>query len=412
MKFWANLKSSLGDEKRFWPLAAAILGIVSFLKGFRRPCPWASTQALVNYDHGIIKRGFFGATFGKVFQLSHYLNFSIFSYLFLYILFRLLVKLIQTSGVASRIGNGEVVALFFSSAVISYLGVLVGYLDIPLAVLTLVLLGIANPTKRFIVAVPLCIVGVMIHEMFLVGFLPVILFSFVLDAFKADSVARRKRMFFQTAGLAVVCLGTTYFLAMKGLVSATMAKALETEASKRTDFWVDPNVYLALTRNAKDNFLDMAHSYMGVPEWRIQFLAALIIFLPLALVLGKTIIDMLRPKEAQTFPKWVVFAALAAMLAPLVLNALGSDCARWNMLACLDGFLILMLICRARPHQTLQVRPAMRNVVILLVAIHLATSEFPMGMAPNAPGANPYPFSAKASQFFYQVESRTWHPQR
>ncbi|MDR3692581.1 MAG: hypothetical protein P4L46_24590 [Fimbriimonas sp.] len=391
-------------------MATIVLGVISLLKGIRHPGTWPATQALLNYDHGLIKRGLFGATFGKAFHLDHYVNFTILSYLLLYVLLRLLISLTIRSGVVDRLGRGEIAALFYSSVVISFLGVLAGYLDIVLASLTLFLLLIRDPQKRLFTAIPVCTAAIFVHEMFLIVFLPLILFSLVLDADAMGNLKQRKLQYRLAGLLAIGCTGLAWILSSVCVVSASVSRELMNEASKHADFKVDPNVYDALIRTATKNFSDMVRSYTQDSEWRMEFIVSILIFTPLTVMLVRTIGQMLEGHQGMASRKRLFALSLCVMFAPLLLNALGSDCARWDAMVCLDGFIVLMLLCRSMPDRRLDLSVGARNLIVLLVAINMATGEFMMGMVPNAPGANPYPFSGAFTQFVNDVEHQNWVP--
>ena len=45
------------DEGRAWLLPTVVMAAVALLKGARMPNTWAATAALIDYRHGLIKRG-------------------------------------------------------------------------------------------------------------------------------------------------------------------------------------------------------------------------------------------------------------------------------------------------------------------------------------------------------------------
>ena len=204
------------DDRSLWRTAAIVFGTISLAKGLRAPSRWAATQALVNYDHGLVKRGLFGATLGHWLHLERYGRFSLASYALLAIFFALLVWFTVRSGILADLGSGEVVAVFFSSFAVTYIATLVGYLDICLGVLTLLALLVRDPRARFAVAVPISIAAILIHELFLFVFLPAVLFSFVLDGIRM--VDRRQRRL-------IWCFAGMLFLISAGLAGGSRSSS-------------------------------------------------------------------------------------------------------------------------------------------------------------------------------------------
>src|ERR1700761_25880 len=174
-----RLLSPFREERSFFKWSAALLGVVAFLKGIRLPNSWSFTQAQLDYRYGFIKRAFFGEVFTKHLALNVYGHFVVFSLLALLVTFALLIGFIWKSGAMERLASGALVVVFLSSFTVTYLASLVGYLAIVELALTMALLLIRQPYLRFFAALPVCVICTLIHEEFLVLFLPVLLFSFV-----------------------------------------------------------------------------------------------------------------------------------------------------------------------------------------------------------------------------------------
>jgi hypothetical protein len=400
-----KLRTMFSDDRSFWRLAAVLLGLIAFLKGIRIPNLWSATQAMVNYDHGVVKRGLFGATFGHWFHLERYVRFTVISCVLLLLFVGMLIWLTAHSGIFTRVGLGVPVVVFASSYAVTYLASLIGYFDIPLGILAVATLLIRNTWLRFAVAVPVCVVALLIHELFFFVFLPVILFSFILDGTLTSDRRRRIQMWVMCALLVCVSGAVTVRMAQEKLITRTEAKALLIEDMARADFPVKRDFYSLLTRSSKDNLRAMKDVYIN-PTWDFYVGVNVVRLLPVAVLLMLPILAI-----SKTFPKGrtrttITVAALVAAFSPLFMHVLGWDNARWNALACLTMFLVLLMLTRSLPVPYVALSAGYRNAAILVMAVSMATG----GGLLDDQEIKTFPFASPAREMLRMMRHGRWDP--
>jgi hypothetical protein len=383
-----GLLAALGEEKFFWRWAAVLLGAVSLLKGLRPPSTWGASQALFNYDHGVIKRGLFGATLGRWFHLELYARFAVASFVLLALLVLLLGCLTWRSHALEVIGNGEPVAVFFASFAMTYLAHLIGYQDIVLGVIAVLLLLVRDVRLRFCAALSLCLCGVLLHEMFLFTLLPVVLFSFVLDALRETQTRMRRAMWVMVLVLGAMSVGVVLKLALERPITPAQMQALYAEESARADFPPQTDVLAILTRSGADNVKLAVSVFHTVPSWWIVIPQSLLVFTPTLILLLIPVTSGLRMQFRGTALRVAMISAGLAVLCPLAMNLFGYDFPRWMVFVVLAAFLILLLLAREAPPTGWTLPAGYRNAAILTIALSMATGETLL----DYQGVNGFPF--------------------
>ncbi len=391
------------DERRFWSFATVVLGAVSFLRGIRYPNSWSATQASINYHQGLVKRGLFGATFGGWLHFERYLRFSLFSYLLMSVLVILLGLLVHQSGALRRLGAGEPVAVFFVSYALTFLANLVGYLDIPLGILTVGLLLIRDARLRAVAAVPLCVAGILIHEMFLIVFLPVVLFSFLVDGLQLASRRERSRVWLIGAVVALVCFAMTVRLALQRPMTAAQVAAMRTEIEDKSDFPVNPGVFEVFLRSSSDNVHVVAEHFRK-RAWVVGVEAGVGAFLPPAVMMIAAFWLAARALKVAMERRLVLGAGMVAMLSPLLMYLFGWDAARWDALMCLESFLVLLVLVRTTRGQVVRLPMEYRYASIVVIAVGMATG----GSLLDAKSENRFPFLLDLHRVSDEVKQDGW----
>jgi hypothetical protein len=357
-------------RERVWKGVALLAGAVSVAKGLRRPNLWSATQALVNYGQGFTRRGLFGATLAHWLHLERYARFSWFSLAMLLGLLGMLAWITVRSHAFARLGAGEPVAIFFSSYAITYLAHLVGYLDIPLALVTVALLLVRRPMLRLAMAVPACLAALLVHEMFLVVFLPVVLFSFWLDGLAMEDGRRRRLIWTLAAGLALVACGTTLRVAHP--LGTVKAGALREEIARAADFPLREDFFPVLQRPTAES-VRMTEEALRTPFFRRRFLVSALTFAPTLLMLLAAIVWSVREMQPGRWRGLTRAAALLAALSPLCMNFFGYDFGRWDALVCLQAYLVLLCLART---VKVEFKRAYRVAAVIVVGLSLASGEW------------------------------------
>lgn len=377
----SSLARWFADDTRFWTGLSLLLGLWAILKGLRSPGEWALTQAQFDYSHGFIKRGLLGAAYSAL-HLHHRRPLTAAFFAELALFFLLLVLFTRSSGFAQRFGTHAVFAAFAGSYAVTYLTHLVGYTDILLAALTLLLLSVPQARPRFLLGLVLVPVAMLIHESFLLIFLPVVLFSFILDSLAstphraAGSHHPRQALLYGSI-LAALAFALALVLALRPNLSPATIEQFRSEMAARVDFPLRDDVFPIFHRSLRDNVLEAVTGMKHI-EWMRDFAASLFGILPV-LALALIWIRRLTSAFAKTYPtptpRLLWPAALTASLSPLLMYVIGWDCARWNVSTLLVTFLTLLVLSRHLPGITLPFTTADRNAVILLIALGMASGS-------------------------------------
>lgn len=395
---WQRAAHVVSDDGRFLRACAVLLGLVALLKGIRMPNAWSATQAQLDYRHGLIRRALFGQL-TRSFHLDHYARFAVFSLLVLAVTIVLLVRFAQSSGVSTRVGNGAATAIFFSSFAFTYLGNLTGYLDVIQLSIAAALLLIRAPMLRLAFALPLCVACVLMHEGFLLLFLPILLFSFFTDWLGGCA---SKGMAVLAAGtIAVLCFVSTVVVAAHRSMTQQSAFDLQKEMAARVDFTLAPEFFAVLGRSTGDNLRYMFTSYTHSFYLLVLQLSSLIIFAPVLAALlffGRRLLRT-ELQGRQMTVAWVAFVMAAC--APLLMYPIGLDVARWDAYACISAFLALALVARALPRARVEGTPVLFRITVLILALNMACGENLLDVA--AP--NSYPFLYNGVRALYRHSS-------
>jgi len=356
------INQGAGQQKRFWFFIAALAGALSLLKGIRLPNRWSATQAQIDYSQGFVKRGFFGEFVAGPLGLGHYARFAVVSFALLALLVAMVLLFTHRSGVMERVGF-EIPAVLWASYGISTMANTVGYLDIPLAILTIAVLLVKKPLVRFAVAVPVCVAALLIHEMFLFVFLPVVVLSFVVQG-----VREGERAALWMGALLLVLAGAIGGrLAYERPMSVSHVNAMREHVASRVDFGVREDALDPLQLGAADNRVTM-YTYQTNLDYVVKQAACVLAFGPVILLLLMT---MARVVKAVNAPVWLVWAGAVCALAPLAMHVFAFDVPRFNGLICLTAFLVLLVVVQfttapALPPSLMQQRVA---VVVMLLSL-------------------------------------------
>ena len=379
----------LRDEKRFWRGCCWLFGSFAILKGLRLPNAWALTQSQLDYSHGFLKRGLPGTVL-HLFDIHHRLPLTVVFFVVLALFFAVLVVLVQRSTLEARFGSLAVAAIFAGSYAVTYLTHLVGYTDILNAMLAMLLLLVRGALQRFLLALVIVPVAMLIHESFLLLFLPVVLLSFALDFAAAPPGRVRARIAVMGAVLLLMALGITLSTSLRPSLTAAQTQKFQAEVAARVDFPLEPGVFALLDHSVAQEMRYMAIA-VRVPHWWNQLSVSIACLLPLLLLLIYFQRRLLREGPLPLDPAaqlWLRLAALAAVFAPLLMHLVAWDAARWNVLCTFAAFLVLLVLSRHLPPGAITLSAAVRNLAIVLLALNMATGY---GLFDGAT-VNPYPF--------------------
>lgn len=391
----SKLGALFSEERRFWQLATALFCMFAVIKGLRAPGLWPLTQAQIDYSHGFIKRGLQGQVLSLL-HLHHYHALSAFFFAQFAVFLLLLANFTRCARVAERFGSLLPVAIFASSYALTFLTHIVGYTDIPLAALVIALLTVRKTSLRFYMSLALVPLALLVHESFLLMFLPVLLFSFVLDAVLARGAAARRFIVFALA-LGVLSLLITLAFSVRANLTPDQVDQFHEEIARRVDFELRDDFFNVLSRSLSGSIHEAIDGF-HYADWFVPDLVSIANLLPLVLLLLVFMRRLVRdafPQNARVRRLLWLAASLAA-LAPLSMFLLGVDGARWNTAGTLVLYLEFLLLCRALPQHRFTISAAQRNAAILVLAINMASG---MGLFDDET-IHPYPFIPALSEHY------------
>jgi hypothetical protein len=375
--------SWLADESRFWLLISAGLGAVAALKGLHRPGTWTATQTQFDYRFGFIRRGLLGQILSWLHvPANSYAVFVAVAFILLIAVIIVLIRWVWISGVFQKMGRGAAVALFFTSYAVTYLTNLVGYTDIPLLGLALLVIGVRHDGARLLAVVLAGVVGILVHESYLLLFFPVTLLPSILRAAPvqqpapapASAPARRLALIAAAAagiGIFTICVALQPSMTPQQLVE------LQHDVEARVDFPARRYVFEVLLHSTKSNVLVMLE-IMRHGRWWVSEVYALLAFGPTAAILLWLSFRGLATGYRGPYPKLVRACVLGASFSPALMQFLGWDLFRWYALVVIDSMLCLCIIsryCLTATSAAVELLPGQRNLIILIIALNLATGR-------------------------------------
>jgi hypothetical protein len=265
--------------------------------------------------------------------------------------------------------------MFWSSYVLTFLTHLVGYTDIVLAALTMLLVLIRQPIRRFWIGIPVTVAALLIHESFLLMFLPVVLFSFVVDgALEADRKGRG-RIATCAAALCVVALGMTLFAALEGSISPAQVDRMHAEVLARVDFVPRDDFFTVLKVSFLDNLRQGSRRFLQVRWYGVLLMAACLLgpVLGTMLFFGRRLLQQRAPEAFSPWFRWVPIAGVAAILVPQSMHLLGIDALRWYVASTLAAYLCLTTLSMRLPAGAIEFTDSNRRWIFFVIALNLAS---------------------------------------
>ncbi len=371
------------NEASFWKLLTFVLGAFALLKGLRPPGTWALTQAELDYRFGFIKRGLSGTVL-HAFNIWHARGITVvFSLEFAALVF-LLVLFTVRCGLTKQNGGLYITAVFASSYCVTYLIHTIGYSEIPESALVLAVLLVRDTRARFLAALPVTVIGILIHAQFLLIFTPLLLFSFYLDG--VFKIADRRRMWAYGSGVAIVAMAVTTAVALRRSLRPDQTLQMQTYILSKVDFPLRTDSFMVLVLSLGSNLRLMLHVYGHSYWWWTEQLVSLGVFGPVLFILLRRCLRTLRSMDQTT--TLTVSALCLAAFGPLTMHLLGFDQMRWNSMCVMNAYVCLLLINMRKVGVSLHADSAERTSVILVIALNMASGYGLM----DGKTIKPYPY--------------------
>lgn len=336
-------------------LIALLFGL-AVLKGLRMPSLWAVTHMTFNYSQGFLRR----ALFGQVLRI-----FSIFGertpyrYNFLagcaglllllagIALFRLVRRLLARD--RGDHGLQAAMLVLAASPATVFLVHEIGYLDyVGIMAIPFFVVWAAGPRRGFAVfyvAMGLSICLALVHESMIVMFAPTMLFALLCHVLVREREAspRTRTLLWGHLGLATaVAFIASSVVGSVGTRGPETTDALQSSIAAYADFPLRGDGFDTLNRTLKENFFEILPRHWSNPENRDYLITTLVTYFPALAFLAYYGLRLLRRLPLAKKGKvllGVVF--LTAALAPLLLNFIGWDSARWSTVSLMATFFCL-----------------------------------------------------------------------
>jgi hypothetical protein len=319
----------------------------SVIRGIRVPNTWLATQFLLNYDFGFIRRGLLGAAF-SLFHFKYQYHYSFF-FLLSFSIFSLeallIISLLKNIIFTKTLHDGLIAILFCSSMAVVMLAQTVGFGEHIALVVVLISLRVKQFHWRLALTAALFPMCILIHETDFLMIFPVLIFRFWIDLVSDRNIHR-------VVLVALLCLGMGFLVVFVGAEATTVKTSvlMMRKTQEQADFQLVYGAYVSIVSQVGGNFAKQL-SYLVDPSlWRDWSICAMVTLPTLAVMITESVNSLRRQGY-----KWMTCAAaIAAGIAPLLLNLLGTDYIRWNTFAITASFLVFSIVSLHNPGKARQ----------------------------------------------------------
>lgn len=296
----------------------------------------------LNYRHGFVKRGLVGAIVSPV-QFLNRPQLLTLEYAFLAAGFALTCIVFRRILFGSRPERILAAILLSAPAALPHLGYLFAQPDITLYLVVLGCLALFLHTDSKLAAalsLPLCCVGLLAHEAFLLMFYPVVV------AVMFYLWHRRQLPFAAVLLHGIAVLACFAAIVHWGALKVSPDLILH-EAQARTSVPIQPQVYEVLASTLSQQRV-LVHRMYSLGVMRTLWLT-LALSAPYFLLLVR-LLD--RTMRLAALPSLARLTTTALFLSPLLLCTLGHDTTRWIGAMCLDATLFLLVVYLLEPEDS------------------------------------------------------------
>jgi hypothetical protein len=330
--------------------ALIFLSVLAVLKGLHRPDRWGATQMETDYSVGFIKRGLFGEVLRQL-HVNHYNQLVVLSIACVF-LFVVQLGILAYRRLYRLVGSPWIGGVMMTSFGLTYLVSLGGHLEIFLAVIALAALAISPGTLFIATAIVATVLGLFVHELFLLVFVPIFALRLLLDAAVSSEkdITMRGLLFSRKSiGLILllaVALATSLLLSATPSLTPEKITLLRQSMQARLDFAPREWIFAVFARDIGDNLRIMAETARTSRYWISQAESAMV-FGPATLLFLGISLRRLQSWQPGNVRNLLRAAIIIASLSPLTLHLLGWDIFRFNALVVLTSFLAMVLVLAA-----------------------------------------------------------------
>lgn len=416
----------------FFTVTAALLFLVSVLKGIRMPNAWAATHMTFNYSHGFVRRGLVGELLRLVGggRLYRYGSLACLAFAFAAVGAVALVLAIRRTSSTLRDGDQAfraAVLVVAASPAVVFLAHIVGYFDhLGIAFASGLLLLWRRVRSDYVAACSLAVVGVLfalIHESLVLMFVPALTFGLLCRIVASGSgqnqtevghssrtPAARVAAFVAALGAAAVAFVATTAVSATGTKPAATIQALQISTAPLVDFPLRGDAFDVLSRSMKENAFKLMPYHWSFAANRRYLVRSLVAALPGLAFLLWCGIRRIRRVPFSTFGRRTLLVLFPLVsLGPLSLNVLGWDSARWSAAAILASFtsVTALYLFGPSPHPPPSSLSSPPRDSALPLTCTLAAAAIVLGLSTNYPDflfdgyvVQWFPFDAQLESFF------------
>ena len=330
----------------------ALVFAISFAKTIRLPNLWAATHMTFNYSHGFVRRGLVGQLLQLVAgeRAFHYQPLALFGIgLFLAVVVAMVIHIRRAVAVDREDAEYwiAIILLGASPGTVFFVHE-IGYFDYigVLALLGVLHLG-TRSRNRFLLFPAVALVGLVlafIHEILVTMFVPTMFFTMVCLVVSELRATPASRATWIRGSLAAVVAALIPFAASAtvgtiGTKPPAVIHAMKESISRHVDFPLRNDAFDVLSKPFRDVLLKQMPFHWSFRENRAYLIAGFVAIAPsLAFLLFYGLRVLMRVRTTPAARASMMTTFVAATVAPLFLNFVGWDNARWNAIAVIDGF--------------------------------------------------------------------------
>lgn len=360
-------------ERRFWTLATSVLGSLAVLKGLHDPSAWSATQVQIDYSFGFVRRGLLGEALKTIgLQINRYDLHVVVSAVLLATMVLLLAFWVYRSR-AMLVADGAPCAVFFASFALTYLVHIIGYLDIPLVILSILAVLPRGFGLRLLTVFVTGAIGILIHEMYVITLLPVTLLSLVLPTFKVQRPPVPRLVAFCGVFVSLIAIAV---VVIRFPLTPQIAEQLKTSIPDRVDFPLRADFFEAMHASARDNLSMMLNFFRFDPAILRHQVWCLLLFGPVIAFFLWLSLRIIADSPVRR--RLASAACAAAALAPLSTHLVAFDFYRWYTLTAFSAFMVMTLVHRHyidKPIWSGVAGLVIRRVAIIVIVLNVASSD-------------------------------------
>jgi hypothetical protein len=295
---------------------------------------YAYGHLFLNYSHGFARRSLYGTLFQSIPFISARMALLL-GYC------QVLIAIVLTYAMFARhfLGSFREMLLFCfffgGCGLLPHLGLIYGYLDVPLFSLLLITVFIIQFGREYyaLTLIPvsaLTVIGLLIHEAYLLMFYPAVLFLLLLRMKPGKSSA----LAFLLHCAFVAC--AFCFIILHGNVSIDPKVYFELSKA-RTDAPISSLAFNVMQGSFRQQFDTAVHFYLR-PTTLLFMAVSVLSALPYLLVLWTFLSALVSEAQPQnsSLSRWVKKLMPFLLAAPLLLTMVGFDFMRWLSSVCID----------------------------------------------------------------------------